>query len=381
MLKKDAHCNARLGVWETPHGKVKTPVFMPVATQAALRGLPGWLAKDLGSQVLLANSYHLHLSPGEEVVTALGGLHTFMQWDQPIITDSGGYQVFSLPGREVSEEGVRFRYEKNGQRVHLSPESAMALQFNLGADIVMALDVCHPHTASFGEAKASMERTLRWALRCQAAHQKLLQRQNPASLRQQALFGIVQGGVHGDLRKECAQQIAALDLPGIAVGGLSVGEGLEEMIRVLTQTVPHLPVDRPRYLMGVGFPEDVLAWVEAGMDMSDCVVPTRHARSGVLFTRVGRLRITQRRYRKDRLVPDTSCRCPVCERYSRAYIHHLFQVGETLGAMLAAVHNVHFYLQMMQDVQKAIAEDRFLDFKRDFLTLYLRHQRKDHHVG
>jgi queuine tRNA-ribosyltransferase len=374
ILQTDPESHARLGVLETPRGEIPTPVFMPVATQGTLKAVFPESVAQAGARILLANAYHLHLQPGEEVVAALGGLHAFMNWPHLIITDSGGYQVFSLPDRKISEEGVRFRFEKDGQPVMLTPEGSIAIQARLGADIAMAFDECVAFPSPYPYAREAMERTVRWAGRCKEAH---------ASTREsggQALFGIVQGSTYPDLRRACAEEIAALELPGIAVGGLSVGEGPEVMSEVLGFTVPHLPPDRPRYLMGVGLPEDVLAWVEAGMDMSDCIIPTKYARSGILFTQVGRMRITRRHYRRDRFPPDTNCACTTCAHYSRAYLHHLFQADEILGQMLASAHNLHFYLNLMEQIRTALAEGRFGAFKRQFLSDYLREEKKTRHV-
>ena len=370
LLKKDPDTQARLGMIQTSRGEVPTPVFMPVATQATVKAMwPGQVA-GAGAGILLANAYHLHLQPGEDVVAGLGGLHTFMNWPGLIITDSGGYQVFSLPDREISEEGVRFRHQKNGEPVTLTPETSMAIQEKLGSDIAMAFDECIAYPASHAYAKEAMERTLRWAERCRDAHRK----------EGQALFPIVQGGTHADLRQACAEALVRMDPPGIAIGGLSVGEGLDILTEVLGFTLPHLPEDKPRYLMGVGLPEDILAAVEAGVDMSDCVIPTKYARSGVLFTAVGRLRITRRQYRKDRFPPDTNCRCPTCAEYSRAYLHHLFAADEILGQMLATAHNIHFYLNLMADIRNAIEAGRFAAFKRQFLSAYFREEKKTGNV-
>ena len=369
LIKTDPS-GARLGKLTTARGEVATPAFMPVATQAAVKAvLPEWIG-GRGGVMILSNSYHLHLRPGEGVIETLGGLHRFMNWPHPIITDSGGYQVFSLPGREVSEEGVQFRMEKNGRPVTLTPETAVAIQEKLGADIIMAFDEPVAYPTPYAYAKQAMERTVRWAERCVRAHARA----------DQVLFGIVQGSTFSDLRRASAEATAGLGLPGIAVGGLSVGEGLEVMAEVLSFTVPYLPVDKPRYLMGVGLPEDLLAAVEAGMDLCDCVIPTKYARSGVLFTRVGRLRVSNAQYRKDRFPPDTNCACYTCTHYSRAYLHHLFQTGEILGASLASIHNLHFYLNLMEDIRRAISEERFPSFKTEFLAAYQRQNRKSRHV-
>jgi len=370
LLKTDRTTGARLGVLETSRGEVPTPVFMPVATQATVKAMEPDRVAGSGARILLVNAYHLHLHPGEDLVAGQGGLHSFMNWPHPIITDSGGYQVFSLPEREISEEGVRFRRQKNGEPVTLTPEGSMAIQEKLGSDIAMAFDECVAYPTPYPYAKEAMERTVRWAKRCLAAHRR----------EDQAVFPIVQGSTFADLRRGCAEELAALDTPGIAIGGLSVGEGPEVMREVLGHTVPYLPPDKPRYLMGVGLPEDILASVEAGVDMSDCVIPTKYARSGIFFTHVGRLRITRRGYRKDRFPPDTNCRCPTCAHYSRAYLHHLFQSDEILGQMLATAHNVYFYQHLMANIRAAIQQDRFAAFKKDFLSAYFREEKKTGHV-
>ena len=370
VTKTDSRTGARLGVLSTRAGEIPTPTFMPVATQGTIKALAPEQVAATGARILLANTYHLHLRPGEAVVAAAGGLHRFMNWPHLIITDSGGYQVFSLPTREVSEEGVRFVMEKRGRPVLLTPEDSIAIQEKLGADIVMAFDECIGYPAPYAYAREAMERTVRWARRCKAAQ----------SRSDQALFGIVQGGMHQDLRRACAEEIAALELPGTAIGGLSVGEGPELLAEVLAYTAPLLPADRPRYLMGLGLPEDLLTSVEAGMDMSDCVIPTKYARAGMLFTGVGRLRVANAPYRKDRFPPDTDCDCYTCANYSRAYLHHLFAAGEIFGQTLASIHNVHFYLRLMAQIREAIAAERFSEFKSEFLARYRREDKKTRHV-
>lgn len=371
LLKTDAGCAARLGLLSTSRGDVETPTFMPVGTQATVKSVTPEQVAESGARILLANAYHLHLRPGEEIVAAQGGLHRFMNWPHPIITDSGGYQVFSLPNVQVDDAGVRFRMEKGGQPVELTPEKAIAIQQKLGADVMMAFDECVSYPAPYEAAKTAMERTVDWARRCRESWT------NP----EQALFGIVQGSTYPDLRRECAERIAELELSGIAVGGLSVGEGLDTMREVLAFTVPHLPEDRPRYLMGVGLPEDILAAVELGIDMSDCVIPTKYARTGVIFTQVGRLRVMNNDYRKDRFPPDTACRCYTCENYTRAYLHHLFHAGEIFGQTLATIHNIAFYMNLMADIRQAIRGDRFPAFKAEFLERYLREGKKRRRVG
>jgi queuine tRNA-ribosyltransferase len=380
QLKKTDPSGARLGVISTPHGDFPTPLFMPVATQAALKAVDPQRAQDLGATILLANAYHLHLRPGEDVVASAGGLHDFMQWPNGIITDSGGYQVFSLPDRVIDEDGVQFRMEKHGKPVVLTPERAIAIQRQLGSDIAMAFDECVAYPTEYPYAKQAMERTVRWAKRCVVTHRELEAEAQEKGKRPQALFGIIQGSTYSDLRRQCAEEIAALELPGIAIGGLSVGEGLDVMSDVLSYTVPYLPKDRPRYLMGVGLPEDLLASVEAGMDMSDCVIPTKYARSGILFTRVGRMRITRPHFRKDKYPPDINCQCYTCKHFTRAYLHHLFTADEILGDTLASIHNLHFYAELMSQIRNAIEADRFAAFKSEFLQTYLREDKKSRNV-
>jgi queuine tRNA-ribosyltransferase len=358
----DRHSGARRGKLVTPHGTVDTPTFMPVGTHAALRALTPAQVVATGSQIVLANTYHLSIRPGEGLVEKAGGLHRFMAMPLPVLTDSGGFQVFSLDGKEVSEDGVRFRYEKGGERVFLSPERSIEIQEALGADIIMAFDECLPHDCARSYAEVSVDRTTRWAERCLATQRR----------DDQWLFGIVQGGLWEDLRRRSVQALVPMGFPGYAVGGLSVGEGREEMERVLSFTMPHLPADKPRYLMGIGLPEDLLVAVDHGIDMFDCVIPTRHARGAVLYTFQGRMRISQRRYRRDLYPVDTSCPCACCQGFSRAYLHHLFAAGEVLGTTLAAIHNLTFLAQMVSRMREAIEADGFDEFRQSFLERYLR---------
>ncbi len=362
LLHVDSACRARAGVLQTPHGAAETPLFMPVGTQAALKTVHPDLAAEAGARIVLANTYHLHLQPGAAVVRRCGGLHGFMGWRGPILTDSGGFQVFSLPGRVIGEDGVRFAFEKGGNTTFLGPEESVRVQNDLGADIIMAFDECIPYPVEHGYAAQSVERTLRWMERCVRAH---------ARPDEQALFGIVQGSVYPDLRERCARALAAMDLPGYAVGGVSVGEGHELMKRAVECSEPFLPADKARYLMGVGRPEDILEAVERGMDLFDCIIPTKFGRGGTLFTAGGKLRIHRKEYRKDRYPIDTACECPTCGRFSRAYLHHLFTVDEPLGKTLASIHNVHFYMNLLARARSAILEDRFLAFKREFYAGYL----------
>jgi queuine tRNA-ribosyltransferase len=353
---------ARAGRLQTAHGEVETPVFMPVGTQAAVRALTPEQLAATGSRIVLANTYHLALRPGAELIEKAGGLHAFMSWPGPILTDSGGFQVFSLPRKEIGPDGVRFRNELDGSEMELTPALAIELQHALGADIIMPLDECTPHPASESLAERGVGNTVRWLERSLEAHVGS----------EQALFGIVQGSVYPELRRECARKLVALGLPGYAIGGVSVGEGLEELVRIVAVTVPLLPEDKPRYLMGVGLPEDLLESVERGIDMFDCVIPTRYARSATLFTRRGRVRITQRRYRRDFFPIDPSCDCYACGGFTRAYVHHLYGANEILGTILGAIHNVRFYQWLMEEVRRAIREGRFARFKRDFLAGYAR---------
>ena len=356
----DPGTGARAGRLEMARGVVHTPVFMPVGTQAALRSLPPTYATNMGIEIILANTYHLHQRPGEGIVEKMGGLHRFMGVEMPILTDSGGFQVFSLDKVEVTEEGVSFAYELDGKRTFLSPETSMAIQTALGADIAMAFDQCLPADADYNETAVSVDLTARWAKRSIDAHE------SP----DQSLFGIVQGGMHGDLRRRSVEQITALPFDGFAIGGLSVGEGPELMNAVLAETTPHMPADHPRYLMGVGRPQDLVDGVALGVDMFDCVIPTRHARSGTLYTFQGKMRVTHSRYRRDGYPIDTSCSCYTCSTFTRAYLHHLFAVGEVLGATLCTIHNLAFFKTMMDRARVAILEGRFGAYRRDIKDLY-----------
>jgi queuine tRNA-ribosyltransferase len=356
----DRGTNARAGKLELARGTIHTPVFMPVGTQAALRSLPPLFVDQLGIEIILANTYHLHQRPGEGTIQKLGGLHKFMNVKVPILTDSGGFQVFSLSKKEISEEGVAFAYELDGKKTFLSPETSMAIQSDLASDIAMAFDECLPADAERNRTEISVDMTARWAERCIAAHT------NP----EQSLFGIVQGGMHEDLRRRSVEQITNLPFDGYAIGGLSVGEGPDEMNRVLAATMPHMPAAAPRYLMGVGRPQDLVDGIAVGVDMFDCVIPTRHARSGTTYTFQGRLRVTHSRFRRDAYPLDTSCKCYTCSNFSRAYLHHLFSVGEVLGATLCTVHNLAFYKQLMDRARAAICAGRFTAFRRDIKDLY-----------
>jgi len=358
LLKTDPNCRARLGRITTDHGEVKTPVFMPVGTQGTVKALLPETLKTLGVEVILGNMYHLYLRPGHELVRGFGGLHRFMNWPGPILTDSGGYQIFSLGAlRQIKEEGVVFQSHIDGSRHFISPESAIEIQEALGADIMMCFDECTPYPADQKYAKESLDLTVRWAERCKKA-----QKENG-----QALFGIIQGGVYPDLRQESVAMITRIGFDGYALGGLSVGEPKELMWRVTEETAPLLPADKARYLMGVGTPEDILEAVFHGIDMFDCVLPTRGARNGFLFTNSGKVVIKNARYRDDASPLDESCDCYTCKNYSRAYLRHLFVAKEILAMVLNTIHNVRFYMNLMERVRTAIQEERFVEFRREFL--------------
>ncbi len=344
---------ARRGCLSFPRGRVGTPAFMPVGTYGTVKAMTPEELRCMGAQIILGNTFHLMLRPGIDIIESHGGLHGFIHWDGPILTDSGGFQVFSLASmRKISEDGVRFRSPVDGSAVFLGPERSMAVQRALGSDIVMIFDECTPHPASERQALDSMELSLRWAERSKIAHGD-----NPA-----ALFGIVQGGIYPELRRMSAQGLLGMGFDGYAVGGLAVGESPRERAQVLDCTVPLLPVDKPRYLMGVGKPEDILEAVGQGIDMFDCVLPTRNARNGHLFTRNGDIRIRNSRYRTDTRPLDQDCGCYTCRHYSRAYLHHLDKCNEILGARLNTVHNLYYYQQLMADLREAIGAGRMLEF-------------------
>jgi len=362
LHKKDKQTRARRGTLYTPHGKIETPIFMPVGTHAAMKAMTPAQVKETGAQIILSNTYHLHLHPGEALVEKAGGLHRFMGWDGPILTDSGGFQVFSLPNKRITEEGAFFRHEVTGEEVFLDPARAMAIQEALGADIIMNFDECIPYPCDKAYAQRSTEKTIRWAKQCIDSHKRP----------DQLLFGIVQGSVFEDLRKHCARELVKMNFPGYAIGGVSVGEGLELLKQVVSYTAPYLPEDKPRYLMGVGLPEDILESVERGIDMFDCVIPTRYARSATLFTNRGRIRLTNKNYRRDFYPVEPNCGCYTCQNFTRAYLHHLFTSNEVLSAILASIHNVHFYLNMMSEIRESIEEGRFTEYKEQFLSSYLK---------
>ena len=336
---------ARRGRLTTPHGTVETPVFMPCGTYGSVKGMTPASLKDVGTQILLGNTFHLLLRPGDAEVAALGGLHEFMGWEGPILTDSGGFQVFSLRElRKVTEEGVEFRSPINGDRILLTPERSIEAQRNLGSDVVMSFDECTPYPATEDEARASMELSMRWAERGREAHGE-----SP-----NLLFGIVQGGMHAKLRRESLDRLTEMGFDGYAIGGLSVGESKQEMNAVLAGIAPHMPETEPRYLMGVGTPEDLIYGVSQGIDMFDCVLPTRNARNGHLFTSTGVVRIRNAVHRSDPAPLDPECSCYTCRSFSRAYLHHLDRAGEMLGGMLMTIHNLHFYHSLMAELRAAI---------------------------
>jgi queuine tRNA-ribosyltransferase len=348
----------RRGRITTPHGEIETPVFMPVGTAGSVKGVPQHILEELGVEILLGNTYHLYLRPGHEIVRSLGGLHKFMSWDRSILTDSGGFQVFSLSElRKVDENGVSFRSHLDGSSHLFTPERSMEIQIALGADIIMAFDECTEHPADRQRAQTSMGMTLRWAERSKAyfeQHKSESPWADAHSDRTQALFGIIQGGMYKDLRRESAERTVAIGFPGYAIGGLSVGEPRELTREIIAETLPYLPADSPRYVMGVGYPEEIVEYAAMGVDMMDCVLPTRAARHGLLFTSEGRLNIKNARFIEDQSPPDPNCSCRVCSRYSRAYLRHLYVAGEPLAAVLNTMHNLAFYLDTIRSVRHAI---------------------------
>lgn len=346
VKKQDRRSGGRLGILHTPHGDVLTPAFMPVGTQATVKGLTPEELRGLGVQIVLCNTYHLHLRPGEGVIGALGGLHRFMNWPGPILTDSGGFQVFSLsPFRRISEDGVLFRSHLDGSERFLSPEEAMRIQRDLGADIAMCLDECIPYPVSRPYAEESTARTSRWATRCKAAL---------GDSPEMALFGIVQGGTYRDLRRRSAEELVGIGFDGYALGGLSVGEPLEERMVSVREALEVLPMDSPRYLMGVGSPEDLVSFAFLGVDLFDCVLPTRCARNGLLFTRGGRLDIRHAEHARSHMPVDPGCQCYTCRNYTRAYLRHLYLSKEILSARLNTIHNLHYYMTLMMEIREAI---------------------------
>lgn len=382
---------ARRGTVHLPHGDVQTPAFMPVGTYGTVKAMSPLELNDIQAHIVLGNTFHLWLRPGLDVVAAHDGLHKFMGWDKPILTDSGGFQVFSLGAmRKISEEGVKFKNPINGDTCFLTPEESMRIQRVLNSDIVMIFDECTPYPATHSEAQTSMELSLRWAQRSrdafdvyqqhtipqamalQGGQQEIQQlrpaatRTGPADASRNALFGIIQGGMYEDLRDRSLQALRALDFDGYAIGGLSVGEPKDDMLRILAHTAPQMPADKPRYLMGVGTPEDLVDAVSHGIDMFDCVMPTRNARNGWLFTQYGDVKIKNAIYKQDTRPLDEACACYTCQHFSRAYLHHLYRIGEILGARLNTIHNLHYYQVLMQGMRSAIEQGQFAAFKQTF---------------
>lgn len=360
LLAKDPLSAARLGTFTTMHGTVKTPVFMPVGTQATVKTLSPADLSDIGVAIILANTYHLFLRPGQELIREFGGIHRFMAWDKPVLTDSGGFQVFSLAElRDITEEGVIFQSHIDGGAKHfITPEYAVAIQEALGADIIMVFDECIPYPATKDYAQESLERTIRWAKRCLMAKKET----------GQALFGIVQGGMYPDLRKRAAEALVNIEFDGYALGGLSVGETKPMMYEMIDSSVPLLPENKPRYLMGVGTPEDLVEGVDRGIDMFDCVMPTRNARNGTFFTSFGKVVIRNAQYERDKDPIDPRCSCYTCKNFTRAYLRHLFNAGELLALRLGTIHNLYFYQDLMQSIQKSIEKGKFKDYKKEFFA-------------
>lgn len=363
LLHECKQTGARRGIIHTPHGDIQTPVFMPVGTQATVKSMsPEELKKDIDAKIILSNTYHLYLRPGSKLIREAGGLHKFMNWDRAILTDSGGFQVFSLGSlRTITEEGVEFKSHLDGSRHFLSPEKVMEIENDLGSDIMMAFDECCPYPSTYEYTKRSMERTTRWAARCQQAHK---------NTEKQSLFGIIQGGFYKDLRQKSLEDLVELDLPGYAIGGISVGEPKEEFIDILQYTAPKMPVDKPRYLMGVGTPDYLIEAAIAGIDMCDCVLPTRIARNGTAMTWNGKVVVRNQTYEKDWGPLDPECDCYTCKNYTRAYIRHLVKTKEILGIRLLSMHNLYFLTKLMERVRIEIENDNLETFKNDFYKKY-----------
>lgn len=373
LLKKDG--KARRGRFTTPHGTIETPVFMNVGTLAAIKGgVSSMDLKDIGCQVELSNTYHLHLRPSDKVVAAMGGLHKFMNWDRPILTDSGGFQVFSLAKiRKIREEGVYFSSHIDGSKIFMGPEESMRIQSNLASTIAMAFDECIELPAEREYVQKSVDRTTRWLVRCKEELDRLNASEDTINTKQM-LFGINQGGTYEDIRISHAKEISKMDLDGYAIGGLAVGESHEEMYRILDVTVPNLPQDKPIYLMGVGTPENILESVERGVDFFDCVMPARNGRHGHIFTERGKININNKRFELDDKPLDEDCQCPTCRNYTRSYIRHLFKAKEILALRLCVLHNLYFYNKLMEDIRSAIDEGTFKEFKEQKIKDYARGQ-------
>lgn len=367
LLKKDGR--AKRGRFHTVHGTVETPVFMNVGTVAAIKGAVSTEdLEQIGTQIELSNTYHLHVRPGDEIVKKMGGLHKFMSWEKPILTDSGGFQVFSLAGlRSIKEEGVTFHSHIDGRKIFMGPEESMQIQSNLASTIAMAFDECAPALADRDYVTKSVERTTRWLERCKREMTRLNGLEDTIN-KDQMLFGINQGAIFPDIRIEHAKRIAEFDLPGYAIGGLAVGESHEEMYHILDETVPYLPENKPTYLMGVGTPANILEAVERGVDFFDCVYPTRNGRHAHLYTRFGKINLLNAKYETDDSPIEAGCQCPACRRYSRAYIRHLLKAKEMLGMRLCVLHNLYFYNHLMEEIRNALDEDRFGTFKKEMLA-------------
>ena len=361
LLHTCKQSGARLGVLHTPHGDIPTPIYMPVGTQATVKAMTPREMEEINAKIILSNTYHLHLRPGEDIIREAGGLHTFMDWHHPILTDSGGFQVFSLSElRKITEEGAAFRSHLDGSKQFISPEISMDIQEALGSDIAMAFDVCTAYPCDHRTAEDAMHRTHRWAERCKKHHTR----------GDQALFGIVQGAFFEDLRIESAKTLADMDFPGYGIGGLSVGEPKPLMYEMLEKIEPHLPKNKPRYLMGVGTPDCFLEGILRGVDMFDCVLATRIARNGTCFTRNGRLVVRNATYARDFTPIEEGCDCYACQHFTRAYVRHLLKADEITGGRLASIHNLRFLIRMMEEIRQAILEDRFLDYRREFYEKY-----------
>ena len=361
VLHVDKNCGARYGILHTPHGDVEVPCFMPVGTLATVKTLSPEEIKSIGSGIILANTYHLHLRPGEDIVDKAGGVHKFMNYDGPMLTDSGGFQVFSLAEkRNITEEGVTFKSHLNGDKIFFSPEKVIEIEEKIGADIIMSFDECIPYPASYEYVKNSTLRTLRWAKRGKDVHKR----------KGQALFGIVQGGEFDDLRKYCAEELVKMDFDGYSIGGTSIGEPKDVCFKMIDMAIPYLPFDKPRYLMGVGSLDYILEGIARGVDMMDCVLPTRIARHGTLMTHNGRVNIKNEKYKEDFTPLDPECDCYTCKNYTKAYLRHLYVSNETFGQRLLSLHNLRFLISIVEGAREAIKEDRFLEYKDEILKKY-----------
>ncbi|MCL1972805.1 MAG: tRNA guanosine(34) transglycosylase Tgt [Endomicrobia bacterium] len=369
LIKKSSQCKARLGKVYTARGVIDTPVFMPVGTQATVKGVATEYLRESGAQIILANSYHLYLRPGTDIIEKAGGVQKFNSWNGPMLTDSGGFQIFSLNDiRKLSEEGAEFQSHIDGSTHFFSPEKSIQVQKKIGADIIMCFDECTPYPAAYEYAKESMELSLRWAKRCKDEFYK------DDAFKKQALFGIIQGSVYNDLRKQSAQEMVKIGFNGYAIGGLSVGEPKDDMHSVLENTVPILPEEKARYLMGVGMPEDLWECVERGIDMFDCVIPTRNGRNGQVFTSLGKLNIRNAEFREDFTALDPECSCPACKGYTKAYLNHLVRAQESLYLSLLSLHNIYFMIDLMIKIRKSLESDTFLEAKKEFFEKYYQRQ-------